>query len=376
MEKLLISIASQINNNLHKCSSPGLLIGLSGISIFLAEYKQWIAGRAGTHDGVSDYHAILSKIIRQINSGFNFPAHASGLSGIAWTFAYLGDRGFISKDEATLFDPILPGLSKWALDEAQKDNPDVLHGALGVSLLHGEDPKSQTQVIDEILKRIDTDNIDFGLAHGLPGYLVAMLEGLQNIHEKNTTGQARIKEIIQLTHFIINQADWNMTEGSVFPTKFSKGKSNYPSRLAWCYGDAGIGAGLLRITELLKKIAIDFDEEFEHFTKVGIRVLELAAKRQSSADTRISDPFFCHGSSGLALIFFKAWLISKNDRLRVAWQYWHQQTVNYLPEVLASMNRNPDPRKLCLLEGISGIGLVLLAIEQVELPGWENGLMI
>jgi hypothetical protein len=34
------------------------------------------------------------------------------------------------------------------------------------------------------------------------------------------------------------------------------------------------------------------------------------------------------------------------------------------------------PNHLSLLEGISGIGLVLLAIEQNEIPGWENGLLI
>ncbi|MBT4408287.1 MAG: hypothetical protein HOC82_00480, partial [Bacteroidetes bacterium] len=279
------------------------------------------------------------------------------LAGIHWTFKYLGQRNFISLEEAEALSPLIPYIMKWAQTQQENHNHDILHGSLG--------PLYATRAELQFGPRPHTHDsqfgpTDLGLAHGIPGQAIAKNQAQQN-------------GIIDDLRFLLSQADWSMKQGSVFPTKIVNGNPLFPSRMAWCYGDPGIGIALMQL-----------ETDYEELKGVGERVLTLAATRRDPENTRVDDPFICHGSAGLALIFFKGWLLSNNDKLREAARYWTKATIEFLEEVRGPKSGVRSPKSgdgmndwpVSVLDGLSGIGLVLMAIDQGHLPGWEKGLFI
>lgn len=82
----------------------------------------------------------------------------------------------------------------------------------------------------------------------------------------------------------------------------------------------------------------------------------------------------------MAFQFYKAWVLSNNDKLKEAAQFWTRETLR----MLESTHRPGRLTQLegvtfgdgSLLNGLSGTGLALLAVATGTLPGWEAGLLI
>ncbi len=372
------AIAETVSRQLPRVSQPGWMTGLAGMAVFLAEYEDWCHGvpvhvqphlsnaENGQPHG-ADLTDVLGRIVYRNDDGFTFPTLAAGLTGILFTFHYLGDRGLIDRDDAKALDEIIPFLEKYATHELKSGNYDPLHGGTGPYLLdivraapcgcpsphtsaHCGCPPPQAP------------DLDLGLAHGLPSYLLFL---------KKINCEESI--INPLANDLLSHADFTQKNGSIFPSKIVRGVAQYPSRLAWCYGDAGVGISLLCGAQGMQGIqGIQGMQGFQGFWEVGVRVLLGATLRRDALNTRVEDPFLCHGASGLALIFYKAWLLSKNDKFKEAAQFWTQETLNYLNTSFAP----GDSSDTTLLNGLSGIGLVLMAIDRGFLPGWEKGLLI
>ena len=306
------AIADAISVQIPRINQPGWMTGLAGMTAFLYENANWLDEKAKY---VDENHKVLQRIIKIINDGFSFPTLAAGLTGILFAFHYLGERELIDLEDAHSLDEIIPFLEKWGQSQIENGNLDVLHGGLGpfYVLTSGSQKWADTWVDLRADTWVgpygDSQNIDLGLAHGLPSYLLF----LSNV--KNQTSNIE-KGLTTL----LSTADFTRKHGSVFPTRIKDGNAQYPSRLAWCYGDAGIGISLMLLEERLTGEQFRnglTGEQFNGLTGilgVGEKVLELAADRRDPLNTRVEDPFLCHGSSGLVLIFFKAFLLSKNDK--------------------------------------------------------------
>ncbi|MEA1877272.1 MAG: lanthionine synthetase LanC family protein [Bacteroidota bacterium] len=371
------SIAKAVSAQICEIKQPGWMTGLAGMAVLLGESAYFMDEKPNSGDEKSE---ALARIMGVINDGFNFPTLAAGLTGILFAFRYLGERKLIDSDDAHALDEIIPFLKKWGESRIENGDFDMLHGGLGPLFVLSSGPgrwadllvdKWTDSLVDKWAdSRIgpygDLRNIDLGLAHGLPSYLLC----LSNINIQSSQIKTGLNTLLAT-------ADFTQKHGSVFPTRIKDGLAQYPSRLAWCYGDAGIGISLMLLEERL------LVERFSGLTGVhgiGQKVLELAAERRDQKNTRVEDPYLCHGSSGLALIFFKAYLLSKNDKFKEAAQYWTKETLNYLNTsyspnhpVTQSPNSPADPS---LLNGLSGIGLTLMAIDKGYLPGWEKGLLL
>lgn len=342
-------IAKAVLQHVDSFRQPGWMTGLAGMAVFLGEYGEWEKKQPIKNDGgavngqalgpaPAMHMDVLHRIVDIIDDGFDYPTLAAGLTGILFAFQYLGERDLIDADDAHALDGIIPFLEKYAKHEIENGNLDPLHGGTGPAILNIARAGQRACPFD------GTPNIDLGLAHGLPSYLL-FLSKIEN-------QKAEFNDAIDL---LLLHADFTQKHASIFPTKIKDGKPEYPSRLAWCYGDAGIGMTLLNLNN-----------------SAGERILEIAALRRDPLNTRVEDPFLCHGSSGLALIFYKAWLLSKNDKLFEAAQYWTLETLKYLDnEFLPSKSSN-----ITLLNGLPGIGLLLMATDNGYLPGWEKGLLI
>jgi len=382
-------IAKVISDQISLTSQPGWMTGLAGMGVFLREYGD-CGDRLDGPPQVTALAGILEKIVGMVNDGFSYPTLAAGLTGIVWTFRYLGDRGLIDHDDAHVLDELIPFIQRYADHELKNGNFDALHGGTGPGIvgLIDNDGKARSSdgakavCLQDTFSSLEDDNdLDLGLAHGLTSLIVYFSENCKGSSCHPCEGRDLLVSSITK---LLSHADLTQKLSSVFPTRLIKGQAQYPSRLAWCYGDVGIAMGLLHCAqdfkvETLKGLRVEKLKGSEVFD-FAVEVLVRAAERRDSLNTRIIDPYFCHGASGLAFMFYKAWVLSNNDKLKEAAQFWTKETIRFL-------ETTHPPGKIyktegvvfgdgSLLNGLSGIGLALLAIERGVLPGWEKGLLI
>jgi len=367
-----------VSDQVNLTSQPGWMTGLAGMAVFLGESGVGIDSNIESHrDKV--LARILERILETINDGFSYPTLATGLTGIVWSFRYLGERGIIDCDEAHVLDELIPFIRRCVDHELDKGNLDALHGATGLGIVLSQ-YDAGADCFRSMYSSIE-DDIDLGLAHGLASQIVYYSETCTKSKRIPDVGQDLLASSLST---LLSHADLKQKNGSVFPTRIHEGIPQYPSRLAWCYGDVGIAMGLLRYTQGCKGLPrtgsgvakLQSSEIFDF----AVEVLVLAAGRRDSLNTRIVDPYFCHGTSGLAYMFYKAWHLSNNDKLKEAAQYWTKETIRFL-ETTHPIGKVYKTEGVTfgdgsLLNGLSGIGLALLAIERGVLPGWEKGLLM
>ncbi len=149
----------------------------------------------------------------------------------------------------------------------------------------------------------------------------------------------------------------------------------YSSRLAWCYGDLGIGMALYQAGKMLNR---------QDWIDKAVNVLLYAAeKRRDLSQNGVVDACFCHGTSGIAHIFYRMWWNTRLPEFKQASCYWIDQTLKMarFEDGLAGYKtwQGTEQGYQCstgLLEGLAGIGLVLLSYYYEIEPTWDECLLL
>ncbi|MES1210968.1 MAG: lanthionine synthetase LanC family protein, partial [Acidobacteriota bacterium] len=148
------------------------------------------------------------------------------------------------------------------------------------------------------------------------------------------------------------------------------------SRLAWCYGDPGIAAALLVAARAAGEPAWED------------KALEVArgAARRPPEQSFVRDAGVCHGAAGLAHLFNRFWQASGEEIFRDAALHWIERTLEFrVPgEGIAGFSAwhamsGPNGQWAAepgLLEGATGIALVLLAAISTVEPEWDRILLV
>jgi lantibiotic biosynthesis protein len=154
------------------------------------------------------------------------------------------------------------------------------------------------------------------------------------------------------------------------------GEDAPPSRLAWCYGDAGVAATLLVAARAVGEAA---------WEREALDIARAAAARPT-ADAGVRDPGVCHGAAGLAHLFNRFWQASGEETFAAAARFWIGRTLELrVPgEEIAGFRAwraQPSPQgewvaEPGFLEGATGIGLVLLAAVSTVEPEWDRILLV
>jgi lantibiotic modifying enzyme len=210
------------------------------------------------------------------------------------------------------------------------------------------------------------DFVNFGLAHGLPSLLVSISKvyGLLNT-------DINIKDTVNKTlNYLLNNKLQN-TEDSFFS---QNSISNSPSRLAWCYGDPGVASAIRVIGNQFNR------NDWINFSK---DVFKHSQMRLDQTSTGVIDAGICHGTAGLALIFKRQYLATGILDFDRTSKYWINETLLHskFSTGLAGYKayNGPDDgwiNDIGLLEGISGIGLVLLSSITDVSQDWDKCLLI
>lgn len=308
---------------------------------------------------------------------------ASGLSGIAWCICYTIQK-FDIKNQEEVLESFDDAISNFVHLELKKANYDFLHYSLGgvlyfiqrrnVSeiekaldlLLNNSVKYNEFDVwLDNSDKEFENDNkIDLSLSHGL-----ASIIAICNIGISEKILENRFKNIldntINLYKSILNVKSFN----EFFPTTILNNEILFfPKRLAWCYGDLGVMYQLLWSSILLNDIVFK--------NKLLILLSKLAM--YSTKEANIRDACFCHGSSGIAYIFYKIYMLTKIELFYKASQKWLKlgnailKKTNYKFYNSIEFWHNSND----LLTGMNGVLIVKKTIKGEINSNWDRCLLL
>ncbi len=161
----------------------------------------------------------------------------------------------------------------------------------------------------------------------------------------------------------------------IFPDWIKNGEEPvYDGRVAWCYGDLTIAYTLWEAGRTLENTTLE-EEAF--------KVMEHTALRRSPKESHVIDAGICHGSFGNAQIFNNLYLKTNNNLFKETARFWIEDGIkkaNYQDgyagfKQYSGLDKIWKP-ELELLEGIAGIGLVIIDYLESSPNSWDECLMI
>jgi len=151
---------------------------------------------------------------------------------------------------------------------------------------------------------------------------------------------------------------------------------NYPrNRMAWCYGDLSIGYVLKLIAD---------HEGNSKLKEISNVVLTSTLQRKHLKSEGVMDACFCHGTSGIAHIYNRLYNLTEDERYNAVHKYWIEKTLENMVnhdgiagyKLYVHENYGGSQNSLGILEGVTGVGLVLLSsISEFE-PMWDECLLL
>lgn len=390
----------EITNLICDCTSInniGLFDGSSGISLLFFYSGKYLKNNYYTEKGIEQLNTIFNSISENTYGQHTF---CSGLSGFGWTFNHLIDNGFMEAEENQIAD-IDDIVAEAALKDINNLWYDYMHGAVGVGLylvmrntLSEKNYSSLSQLIEKLYeirvesdkgitwrdyldivfgeKKTDSIRFNLGMAHGITSIIIFLCK----CYEKGINKELAKKMIEGAVEFIKNhKLPSHIKSTSLYPSWIEEGKEISPiSRLAWCYGDLGIASTLWQAGKSLNN---------EEWKKESVETMLHASKRKDLKENEVLDAGICHGTAGIAHIFNRFYCETKMPIFKETAAYWIDQTLKmaWHADGLAGYKswhgKNSEwVNRYCLLEGIAGIGLVLLSYISEEETTWDKSLLL
>lgn len=381
----------------------GILTGISGMALFFFHYSKLKNNDDAAEIGID----LIKKCFEKINDEYSHSTYCSGITGFGWLLEHLLEEDFIDFDN----DKLLIELDDYLLAKMQNDFKnncyDFLHGGIGYGFYffkrykntksevlkekyqknlleiisdlndHSEKEKNKIKWVAEKITEEEPYEYNLSLSHGIP----SITNFLCRLHTDDFF-KPYVENMIEMsTNFILSCKNKNEDCISLFPnSKIAKNSYNQEnqinknSRLAWCYGDLGIGITLLHAGKALNNHAIH---------KEAIKILTHSSFRTQPDETLVNDAGICHGAFGNALIFNRVFKITNSPIFYNASIFWCNEGLNmaihkdgnagykkWFPE------RNEWEKEISLLEGITGIGLTIINLLSESDSKWDECLML
>lgn len=347
-----------LNQSLEKTSAldidTSLYEGLAG--------ELWALHHIGRLQGLDDTNALTAEgdeILLQTLDDRPTGSELDLVSGLAGLALYFLDR---SRDEVT--GKALPKIIHWLCETAESKSSGGTWFREPGSL-----PATKR-------RKVPDGYYDLGVAHGQPGIL-----GVLGICYAAGIEQSRIGPLIgEGVSWLLDQkipSDFP----SMFPTIVVPGVDvSEQSRLAWCYGDAGIASILWSLGHSTGEVG--WIEE--------ARSIARHAVGRTGKETGVLDAGLCHGASGVGHIFNRLAHQLQDEMLADAAIHWYRRTLDFCDPAsgvagfsvsfdLVNFDGSFDPEwnnQPGLLCGPAGIGLALLAGLSEQEPIWDSLLLL
>jgi lantibiotic modifying enzyme len=375
--KKLTHIAEELIDYIRQPEPPkGLMDGTAGISLFLFYY-----GRFTGEEKYADLAAELwEDIFVAIDNGLDDPRISSGLAGIAWTLQHLIDNDFVELEIDEFLDQLNPFFDRAMIHQFQEGNYyDYLHGALGSGMfwLSRLREKGYQSYLNSCIHHLDRawpqvsdpasskKGVNLGTAHGIPSIIGFLTKALESGNSDSKT----LGLIDKSVNYLLTQTIDPEQYGSYFPYKMCIDKEPAGSRLAWCYGDLGIGAVLWRASRSTNN---------NIWEKKALQILTHSTTRKKLQENLIMDACFCHGTAGNAHIYNRMYRYTGKNIFKESAHYWLGHTLNMAVYADGAagfkvfLDNDVMQNSYGLLDGIAGIGMVLMAAISDIKPAWDS----
>lgn len=385
------------NDNSYQTSvSASLAGGDAGLAILYTYLAQ--AHPAQGHETTA--LAFLERAIDTVASMPAWPSLYSGFTGVAWATEHLTGR-LIEHDADDPNEAIDAALLEFIGQSPWNQDYDLISGLVGFGVYALERLRypSAAACVEQIVARLaetaepQHDGLtwwtnplwlpaetqehypqgyyNLGLAHGVPG-VIALLADIYAA--KIATTQTRL--------LLEGAVRWLLAQrlpehaGACFSYWIEPAGETGPSRLAWCYGDAGIAASLMYAARQVGEPA---------WERAALAIAANAAER-SVEQSGVRDAGLCHGAAGLGHIFNRFFHATGDDRFAIAARFWIEQTLDmqrpgegiagfqaWAPGPDGQMTWMDDPG---ILSGAAGVALALLAATTPIEPAWDRMLLV
>ncbi len=397
LEEKLKEIYDVIKNNELSEQHHGVLAGVSGISLFQFYYSKYIDQEEPADSGVE----MISKTIEDINSGYAYPTFCTGIAGAGWVLEILGQEEFIDIDNDELLSDLDEYLSSVMNNDIENENYDFLHGAIGYGyyfLKRYENTKSvdlknrYKEYLNHLIvslkksSRIEGDGLWWksvlNKETGLSGANLSLSHGISSIinfysrlHQYEDFKNLVHDQIVGAVTYMLSHKNEDLSASSWFPSWIHTDmEENSTSRLAWCYGDLGIGISLWKAGNALDNAM--YKEE-------ALQILKHSTKRRDIKEAGVMDSGYCHGSCGIAGIYNHMYTETNEEVFKESADYWMNELLKM------GMHKNGDAgfmqwsgkgeewrNETNVLEGIAGIGLTIISFLATFDTKWDECLMI
>ncbi len=375
-----------IKNEYKTITSIGVFEGLSGVSLFQFYYNRYLDDY---DNGIGE--SIIEKCISLVNDGYASPNFSKGLAGFGWVLDHLKTANFIDIDNDMLLSNFDDYIKKEMILYLKSGNYDFLHAGVGCayyflsrykatesdSLRHKY--KKHLILFIEHLKKSSTNEginkvkwvyrlnpdlketvYDLSLAHGISS-IIGILSRLYELDDfKPLTNELLTKAL----NYLLSFKKLDKETFSIFPN-FANDK--YESRVAWCYGDLGIGLTLLRASKSTND---------DQMREIALLVLRHTANRLTPENSLVTDPYICHGAFGNSQIFNRIYKETKEPIFKNARNTWINHGLQLIEDKRSFIEKEKGKNYLRLLNGISGIGLVMIDYLSEHNSNWDECLMI
>jgi lantibiotic modifying enzyme len=385
-------IAKLINHS-KDLKYSGIVSGNSGLALFLFYFSSY----SKNNEIYNKANNLIEDCFEKVQNGEVYQNFAGGLAGLGWLIEHLSQKNFIHANTNEVIGELDDFLYSYMIEELNQGNFDYLHNASGIGLYFLNrivNPKSNqylTKYIELLyeqkeiegntikwkFKNLHKDNkrveqYNLSLSHGMAS-IVAILS---KIYDKGINKSKTYELLIGAINYLILKQFDIKSSISYFPNSVSlDGYKGISSRLAWCYGDLGIGVALWNASKALN------DDELE---QKSLEILLHSTKRRDLAANYVMDAGLCHGTAGIAHIFNRMYINTKILEFKEAADYWFMETLKMakFEDGLAGFKAwhtqeyGGWTNDFGLLEGIAGIGLAMLSyVTEIE-PAWDECLLL
>lgn len=405
IEQLLQTKICQIEHILASYPKRDLSLmgGAAGIAIFYANLFRLT--KDIDHKNKCEYFTEYT--IRGLSRRELHHSYCNGFTGIGWALNHLAKQNIISISDLKI--DFLEELDTYIYSKGKSDldrkKYDFLHGPIGavhyaLERTHKEDAvdfikyfvgkisdmkeedelgfKWEDEIFPNVKSKLPAARFyNLGLAHGMP----SIIETLRKIYSKSILPLETSELIDGAIKWILNHK-LSPEDRSVFPSCVigPEANSNFePSRLSWCYGD-------LPLALILNYSGKTFNNS--NWNRDSVNIMEKSIGRLDPLQNKYLDTCFCHGTSGIAHLFYKFHEITKEQRFQETGDFWLRKTIElanrqtglagfrmYSQVETNSLIYHRWKNNYGILEGISGIGLVMIS----RLSGnndWDSCLLL
>ncbi|MCX6582477.1 MAG: lanthionine synthetase C family protein [Candidatus Aminicenantes bacterium] len=373
-------------------SNNGIVSDRVGAVLFLFYYAKFMNDDKYAQIAFDLISMVFDELSNEIADG-RLSSGSDGLAGVGWTLEHLAQNDFLEIDTNEMLGEIDIFLYETMLKNMEKREYDYLNGALqkglyflsrrgnrqtSVYLSHLVDVLEKVAEKDKdgglkFLSRVPDDGggesyvCNLGMAHGMPSiaWFLGKLLDLDIARDK-VTGLLNA-----FVSYIFKHFQDTSVRISHFPGWVIGESSPADSRLAWCFGDPGLGIGLWQASGSCGN---------KDWEKMITDVLLHSTGRRDLEKNAVVDAGMCHGTVGLAHIYNRMFHYTGIKNFEDAALYWLDETLKMatFKDGYAGFKRYHSQwiNSADIFDGISGIGLALLAAVSDSEPRWDRMMMM